>query len=176
MDKPGPNADRQTASHPHQVIVDPTGKFLLSPDLGADLVRVFAIDQTTGLLETCPALNATGGSGPRHATFWTHQNQNETQGVYRRNPVRRRDAGHDDSNTPAMNGTAGWMLFVGEELTNQVSGWKVEYPAAGCMAFQKTLEVLTYNTTMAPNQTGVGEIRAKVRANIPNFQLPRDFC
>ncbi|RWA03833.1 hypothetical protein EKO27_g11273, partial [Xylaria grammica] len=38
MTAPGPNP-RQNAPHPHAAHVDPTGKFLLVPDLGADLIR-----------------------------------------------------------------------------------------------------------------------------------------
>ncbi|TGJ78832.1 hypothetical protein E0Z10_g9937 [Xylaria hypoxylon] len=40
LDQPGPNPDRQDVPHPHQAILDPTARFILVPDLGADLVRV----------------------------------------------------------------------------------------------------------------------------------------
>ena len=45
---PGPNAARQSSPHPHQVILDPTGRFLVSPDLGSDVVHISAINATTG--------------------------------------------------------------------------------------------------------------------------------
>jgi len=41
----GPNPKRQESSHPHQVLIDPTGSFLTVPGLGADVVRIYRIDQ-----------------------------------------------------------------------------------------------------------------------------------
>jgi 6-phosphogluconolactonase (cycloisomerase 2 family) len=56
--------------HPHQAITDPTGQFLLVPDLGADLVRVWSINRETLDLTPTPALVVTpSGSGPRHGVF-----------------------------------------------------------------------------------------------------------
>lgn len=69
MARPGPNP-RQDVPHPHEVNVDPTGNFILVPDLGADLVRIFRIDAGTGDLESCGAGQASPGDGPRHATWW----------------------------------------------------------------------------------------------------------
>ncbi|KAK0710323.1 Lactonase, 7-bladed beta-propeller-domain-containing protein [Lasiosphaeria miniovina] len=65
----GPNS-RQDVSHPHETRTDPTGKFMLVPDLGADVVRIFKIDATSGKLTTCPAGQASPGDGPRHIVFW----------------------------------------------------------------------------------------------------------
>ncbi|EJT77670.1 3-carboxymuconate cyclase [Gaeumannomyces tritici R3-111a-1] len=65
----GPNTTRQDAPHPHEATVDPTGKFVLVPDLGSDLVRVMRVDPSNlGLTETSP-LVAAPGSGPRHLVF-----------------------------------------------------------------------------------------------------------
>ncbi|KAK0715709.1 Lactonase, 7-bladed beta-propeller-domain-containing protein [Lasiosphaeris hirsuta] len=65
----GVNTDRQEAPHPHQAILDPTGAFLVVPDLGSDLVRIFAIDKSTlKYTEVAPLVSA-AGSGPRHAVF-----------------------------------------------------------------------------------------------------------
>ncbi|KAK1759339.1 Lactonase, 7-bladed beta-propeller-domain-containing protein [Echria macrotheca] len=67
---PGANPQRQDIPHPHQTIVDPTGNFLVVPDLGADLVRVFALDNATlRYTQTTPLQAATPGAGPRHGTF-----------------------------------------------------------------------------------------------------------
>jgi 6-phosphogluconolactonase (cycloisomerase 2 family) len=69
MSQPGPVPDRQDAPHPHEALVDPTDSFILVPDLGADLVRIFTIDPaTSNLTETTP-FNAAPGSGPRHGGF-----------------------------------------------------------------------------------------------------------
>lgn len=70
LSAPGPNAARQDAPHEHEAILDPTGQYVLVPDLGADLVRVFSWDQTTLKLKQLDPLHATPGSGPRHAAFW----------------------------------------------------------------------------------------------------------
>ena len=51
------------------MILDPTGNFILSPDLGADQIHIFSVDNSTGVLTPCPSYNATPGSGPRHAAF-----------------------------------------------------------------------------------------------------------
>ena len=65
---PGPNPDRQEAPHLHDAILDPTNKFLLSPDLGADLVRVFKLGSSLTWTAATPA-KAVAGSGPRHGAF-----------------------------------------------------------------------------------------------------------
>ena len=66
---PGTIPSRQDAPHPHEVILDPTGSFIVVPDLGADLVRVFSIDATTSLLTEKTPLKVTTGAGPRHGAF-----------------------------------------------------------------------------------------------------------
>ncbi|KAL8942138.1 MAG: hypothetical protein Q9216_001823 [Gyalolechia sp. 2 TL-2023] len=69
--KPGPKADRQAAPHPHQVLVDPTNKYLVIPDLGSDLIRIFYIDPQTLQVSPRPSINVTAGSGPRHGVFYS---------------------------------------------------------------------------------------------------------
>jgi 6-phosphogluconolactonase (cycloisomerase 2 family) len=50
--------------------VDPTGSFILTPDLGADLVRIHAVDPSGTLAVTAvEPLAVPPGSGPRHAAF-----------------------------------------------------------------------------------------------------------
>jgi 6-phosphogluconolactonase (cycloisomerase 2 family) len=69
MSQPGPDPSRQDAPHPHEALVDPTDSFVLVPDLGADLVRIFKIDHATSKLTESTPYHATPGSGPRHGTF-----------------------------------------------------------------------------------------------------------
>jgi 6-phosphogluconolactonase (cycloisomerase 2 family) len=66
---PGTIPSRQEAPHPHEVILDPTGSFIVIPDLGADLVRVFAINPKTSLLTESTPFKVPAGSGPRHGAF-----------------------------------------------------------------------------------------------------------
>ena len=70
LSQPGPLKESQAAPHPHQTFVDPTGRYILVPDLGADLMRVFSWDSAHGLLTAHEALQVKKGSGPRHGTFW----------------------------------------------------------------------------------------------------------
>lgn len=67
---PGPVAESQAVSHPHSAILDPTGQYLVVPDLGADLVHVFGFDNNTGALkEAGQPLKTKAGDGPRFAAF-----------------------------------------------------------------------------------------------------------
>ncbi|KAL9054954.1 MAG: hypothetical protein Q9162_003809, partial [Coniocarpon cinnabarinum] len=67
---PGPVKASQSASHPHATILDPTGQFIVVPDLGTDLVHVFTFDGHTGALkEAGKPLKTDAGMGPRHAAF-----------------------------------------------------------------------------------------------------------
>lgn len=68
---PGPNRIEQTSSHPHQIVFDPSGRFVLVPDKGFDRVFVFRFDEKTGKLTPTEQgfLSATAGSGPRHLAF-----------------------------------------------------------------------------------------------------------
>jgi 6-phosphogluconolactonase (cycloisomerase 2 family) len=65
---------RQSYSHPHGVVVDPTGNFVLVPDLGADRIFVHRFDRTGRALrydrpdEQLDYI-AAPGSGPRHVLF-----------------------------------------------------------------------------------------------------------
>ncbi|KAI0394391.1 Lactonase, 7-bladed beta-propeller-domain-containing protein [Xylariaceae sp. FL0594] len=71
LEKPGTIPDRQEGPHPHQALLDPTGSFVLVPDLGADLVRVYKADATTLKLTAQAPLAVAPGAGPRHGAFKT---------------------------------------------------------------------------------------------------------
>jgi hypothetical protein len=45
-------SSRNDAAYPHKVIADPTGNFVLAPDLGADLIRLYSINNNTGSSQT----------------------------------------------------------------------------------------------------------------------------
>ena len=62
---------RQVGPHAHQIVLDPSGRFALVPDLGADRVFIYRFDRTSRTLslgeprfELLPP-----GSGPRHLVF-----------------------------------------------------------------------------------------------------------
>ncbi len=67
--RPGPHRLEQAGSHPHQVLFDPSGRFVLVPDKGHDGVAVFAFDEARGTLELASVMASRPGAGPRHAAF-----------------------------------------------------------------------------------------------------------
>ncbi|AEO66808.1 91798a32-3a95-4dba-95bf-09eb7d1cfeaa [Thermothielavioides terrestris] len=68
--KPADNrSDPQNQARPHEAVLDPTGNFLLFPDLGADLLRTFQVNKTTLQLTESKTHTFDRGTGPRHAAF-----------------------------------------------------------------------------------------------------------
>ena len=69
--QPGPHRVEQVSSHPHHVVFDPAGRFVIVPDKGLDRVFIFHFDPATGKLTPTMqgAVVARAGSGPRHAAF-----------------------------------------------------------------------------------------------------------
>ena len=65
----GPNAGRQEAPHPHMMLPDSTGKFVLVNDLGLDATIVYSYDTATGRLTEATRIAAPPGSGPRHLAW-----------------------------------------------------------------------------------------------------------
>ncbi len=65
----GPDQDRQAGPHAHQVLPDPTGRWVLSVDLGTDSVRVCALAVPTGTLRVHTETALRPGTGPRHLAF-----------------------------------------------------------------------------------------------------------
>lgn len=66
---PGPHRTEQSGSHPHQIVFDPSGRFVLVPDKGHDSVCVFAFDGGRGTLELASMTSSRPGAGPRHGAF-----------------------------------------------------------------------------------------------------------
>ncbi|GHH50069.1 lactonase family protein [Streptomyces candidus] len=64
----GPDKDRQESPHAHQVQPDPTGRWVLSVDLGSDSVRICTLIGT-GALSVHEETALRPGSGPRHLAF-----------------------------------------------------------------------------------------------------------
>jgi 6-phosphogluconolactonase (cycloisomerase 2 family) len=65
----GPNAARQDAPHPHQALLDNTGRFFVVNDLGTDTLLV--IDSENDQFEVVNRVRVTpDGCGPRHGAFF----------------------------------------------------------------------------------------------------------
>jgi 6-phosphogluconolactonase len=67
----GPIRGEQDGARPHQVVLDPTGRFVLVPDKGLDRVFILRFDPAAGrLAPTEPGYVETRrGAGPRHLAF-----------------------------------------------------------------------------------------------------------
>ncbi|WP_256107782.1 lactonase family protein [Streptomyces sp. ODS05-4] len=65
----GPDEERQDGPHAHQVLPDPTGRWVLSVDLGTDSVRISALDPATGRFTPHAETAVRPGTGPRHLAF-----------------------------------------------------------------------------------------------------------
>jgi 6-phosphogluconolactonase (cycloisomerase 2 family) len=68
---PGPHKVEQMSSHPHDIIFDPSGRFVLVPDKGLDRVFVFRFDAATGRLTPTEqgSVKSRPGAGSRHLAF-----------------------------------------------------------------------------------------------------------
>ena len=67
----GPNAERQEAPHAHCILPDPSNRFALAADLGADRVFVYRLDLEGRSLRHIEEGDAglRPGAGPRHLAF-----------------------------------------------------------------------------------------------------------
>ncbi|PKS13355.1 hypothetical protein jhhlp_000126 [Lomentospora prolificans] len=76
----GPNAARQEAPHPHQSVLDPSGRFFVVNDLGTDTLLV--IDSQEDQFEVVNRVRVTpDGCGPRHGAFFPRGAQAATHYV-----------------------------------------------------------------------------------------------
>ncbi|HVH67188.1 MAG TPA: lactonase family protein [Gemmatimonadales bacterium] len=67
----GPVADRQSGPHAHCILADPSNRFALAADLGADRVFVYRLDLDAKALRSSEGGAAVmrAGAGPRHIAF-----------------------------------------------------------------------------------------------------------
>jgi len=65
----GTNSGRQEAPHPHMVLRDSTGKFVLVNDLGLDSIIVYSFDTATGRLAEVSRVASAPGAGPRRLAW-----------------------------------------------------------------------------------------------------------
>ena len=69
--KPGPHRTEQASAHPHDVVFDPRGRFVVVPDKGLDATFVYRLDAASGKLVAAepPSVASRPGAGPRHVDF-----------------------------------------------------------------------------------------------------------
>ena len=115
-------------------------RYVLVPDLGADLVRVFSWNPTTLKLKALNPLKAAPGSGPRHAAFW--------------NPY-----------SVACEGCTTYFYLVAE-LASTVTGYAVEYlPNGGGLSFSEVYKSTTYGLLNLPEGNAPAEIHVTVSSS-----------
>ena len=95
--EPGPHKVEQASSHPHDIVFDPSGRFVLVPDKGLDRVFVFRFDGVNGHLSPAEpdSVKTRPGAGPRHLAFhpklpivWVLNELDSTTATYRWDPER----------------------------------------------------------------------------------------
>ena len=65
----GVDPQRQTHPHAHCIQPDPTNRFVIATDLGADKLFIYRMDLENGKLNKHAEVNVQPGAGPRHVTF-----------------------------------------------------------------------------------------------------------
>ncbi|RAH67122.1 3-carboxy-cis,cis-mucoante lactonizing enzyme [Aspergillus aculeatinus CBS 121060] len=150
---------QQDSPHPHQVFLDPTGSFVLVPDLGSDLLRVYAIDKATGKLQShCTDLSYPTGSGPRHGLFWESADDHHSILTTNNNRNTRRTT-RRNRNQAQQQGAA--TLYTANELDGHLKVFDVSYVSDGCLSFRQLQALVPYPTTNDSLPTGatLAEIR-----------------
>jgi 6-phosphogluconolactonase (cycloisomerase 2 family) len=89
--------NHQGNSHPHDIMFDPSGRFVVVPDKGLDRVFAFRFDPRRGRLSPAGKgyVDARSGAGPRHVVFhpeqpvaWVANELDSTVTTYRWNKTR----------------------------------------------------------------------------------------
>lgn len=132
MDKPGPDAGRQAAPHPHQVLVDRSNNYFVIPDLGADMLRIFHIDPKTLAIHEQKSFQLPPGSGPRHGYF-----------------LRTESDHHKKKNATVPENVQRDFYYLVTELSNDLIGYAVRDGAKG-LEFQQIGSSKTYGTNDSP--------------------------
>ncbi|KAH8704812.1 Lactonase, 7-bladed beta-propeller-domain-containing protein [Talaromyces proteolyticus] len=144
LTNPPTDPSRQDAPHPHEVFLDPTGAFILAPDLGMDVIHIYAIDKASGRLTECDQFAVKGGNGPRHGAWWTSNSTISGRG---------RGRGHGSGS-----GSKGdTVLYIANELANTVSIYTATYSDT-CLALADAGEVTPYPGPV-PSSGNIAEVR-----------------
>ncbi len=71
--EPGPHRHEQRGSHPHHIVLDPSGRYFLVPDKGLDCVFTLAFNEEAKRLRIVSRATMRPGAGPRHIAFHPHE-------------------------------------------------------------------------------------------------------
>jgi len=148
---PGPDPVQQISSHPHAVIFDPSGEYVIVPDKGFD--KTFLFRFSDGQLEptTQASIASKPGAAPRHAAFhpslpvlYVNNELDSTVTVFNWHSGRVTEAqvvstipnGHDGRNTTAEIAASpcGRFLYVSNRGQDSVVLFKVT-PGTGHLTY-----------------------------------------
>ncbi|KAF2757569.1 putative isomerase YbhE [Pseudovirgaria hyperparasitica] len=130
------NPARQATPHPHQVLLDPTGGFILTPDLGSDMIRFLSIDKSNNNITQVGQIAATPGSGPRHGIFYSPKG---TDNYDKANPL---------------------YYILTHELDNTLVVYKVTYPTEGQpIWFEQVFDTNTFGGNAPPAGALASEVQ-----------------
>lgn len=73
--EPGPVSPNQDSPHPHQSLLDPTGRFFVVNDLGTD--ELLLIDSADDAWVLASTTKTRAGCGPRHGAFYPQSDSEE---------------------------------------------------------------------------------------------------
>ncbi|TVY58300.1 putative 6-phosphogluconolactonase [Lachnellula cervina] len=124
---PGPKP-QQSVPRPHQILLHRWGMFMLSLDLGADLIRVLRFDGDAQLEER-EQISLPPGSGPRHAVFYINS-----------------ECGYKKL-----------YLYLVTEISNMVLGYEVQWDN-GHVNLVKIYESSTFGSVPTPLNAAASEI------------------
>ena len=161
MTKPGA-VPQQDSPHPHSVFLDPTGSFIVSPDLGADLLRIYSIS-SSGELTSCPPVNVTFGSGPRHGLFWTDGTDEHSTGS---SSSSSNDAGKP-TNQREMAAVGKTMMYLVNEIGGTMMVFDVSYARSGCLNLEPKQTLTPYPGTDNP--------KTNSRSKMPSGATPSEI-
>lgn len=151
---PGPDPKQQASSHPHAVIFDPTGTFVVVPDKGFDRTFFFRF-QDGRLTSARPGFAAAApGAAPRHATFhptlpvlYVNNELDSTVTVFdwaggcaeERQVISTTAAGHSGPNTTAEIAASpcGRFLYVSNRGQDSIVQFVVS-PGSGLLTYAAT--------------------------------------
>jgi 6-phosphogluconolactonase len=150
---PGPDPLQQTASHPHAVIFDPSGEYVVVPDKGFDKTFIFRFTGGKIAPTEQASIASKAGAAPRHTTFhpslpvlYVNNELDSTVTVFDWDPNSGRAAesqvistipnGHDGRNTTAEIAASpcGRFLYVSNRGQDSVVLFRVA-PGNGRLAY-----------------------------------------
>lgn len=162
---PGPDPQRQEASHPHQILPHPDGKRVYVSDLGADRLHCFQADWQTGTLRRAPGndLPANPGQGPRHGVFSKSGNR-----LYALTEL--------TSEMDVFDPDSGSLLQTVSALPEDFAG-----PGMGAAVRLHPSGKFLYASLRGPSLIAVFPVHGDGSLDRPAFypsggQTPRDFC